>query len=269
MTPRQFGALAATLLAMGSSPAAAGPAASPASAPASRATAPVTGASACYDAHEAAQIERKAGAWRKARGLLATCGRLECPAIVQRDCVTWAAELAAEQPSVVIAVVRDDGSDVLGATVFVDSEPAPNDGHALEIDPGTHRARVELVGHSAFEQSFVVREGERARRVAITVPSGPSGGKQAESRAPSLPTYVLGGVAALALGSFGTFAVLGKSEENRLADTCRDRCSDDDVSGVHRSYVIADVSLGVAIVAAGAAVVTWLFLPPRGTTRER
>ena len=38
-------------------------------------------------------------------------------------------------------------------------------------------------------------------------------------------------------------------------------CSDDQVGDVRRSYIVADVSLGVAIVALGAAAVTWIVAP--------
>lgn len=223
---------------------------------------PPGGAAECYDAHETGQLQRKRGELRKARVSFAVCGRTTCPAIVQRDCVAWAAELASQQPSVVIAVVGEDGTDVLGARVWIDGSPVSLDGRALELDPGDHRARIEARGEPPVEQRFAVREGERARRVPIVLAS-----RSEVRRSPPVASYVLGGVAVLSMASFGTFAVLGKSRENELSETCGSRCSDDDVAGVRRSYVAADVSLGVAILAAGAAVVTWVLAPSKRSER--
>lgn len=219
------------------------------------ADAPAPTTAQCYDAHEAGQIQRKRGRIHDARVSFATCDRSVCPPIVQRDCVAWAAELAAAQPSVVVAVVREDGTDVLGARVLVDGAPAPVDGHALELDPGAHTVRVERVGEAPFEERFAVREGDRARRVPIVLREPAT---SPAARKPPLATYVLGTAAILALGSFGTFAYLGKSRENELSASCGDRCSDDAVAEVRRSYLAADISLGAAVVAAGAAVVVWV-----------
>lgn len=225
-----------------------------------------TSVAQCYDAHETGQLQRKRGELRKARASFAACGQTSCPSIVQHDCVAWAAELVTQQPSIVIAVVRNDGTDVLGASVSIDGAPVTVDGRTLDVDPGVHRMRVEVPGEPPLEQRFAVREGERSRRVAVVVASK----EQRHSRlAPPMISYVLGGVSVLALASFGTFAWAGKSRENELARTCVDRCSDDDVAGVRTSFVIADLSLGVAAIAAGAAILTWVFAPNQdGSARK-
>jgi len=214
----------------------------------------------CYDSHESGQLKRKRGEWRKARTSFAACGDSRCPSIVQRDCVTWAGELAAQQPSIVVAVVRDDGKDLLNARVTLDGTPISIDGRAVEVDPGEHRVRVVLPSRAPFEQRFAVREGERLRRVNVTVPKP---GAESSSK-PTAVTWISGGVAVLALGSFVTFAALGKSRENELADDCAGKCSDAEVGEVRRSYLLADVSLGVAVVAGGIAVASWLMSPKSG-----
>lgn len=218
----------------------------------------------CYDAHEAGQLQRKKGSILAARQSFATCGRSMCPSIVQKDCVVWAQELAAQQPTVVIAVVRSDGTDVLGARVFIDGASTPADGHGVELDPGKHTVRVERGGAPSFDRSFTVREGDRARRVAIVLPSDPAPRRSS----PPLLTYVFGGVTVASLASFGTFAAIGKSRENELADSCGDRCGASEVDSVRRSYLVADVSLGVAVVSATAAVIAWLVAAPPVTSRR-
>jgi hypothetical protein len=221
-------------------------------------------AAQCYDAHERGQLQRKRGEIHNARVSFGTCGRNICPSVVQRDCVTWAQELATQQPTVVVAVVRGDGGDVVGARVFIDGASTPADGRAVELDPGQHSVRVERAGEPAFDRRFSVREGDRARRVAIVLPGELTArgiGK------PPVLTYVLGGVAIVSLASFGTFGALGKSRENELTASCVDRCSDSDVASVRRSYLVADISLGVAIVSAAAAVILWVVAPAKSAAR--
>ena len=221
-------------------------------------------AAQCYDAHEAGQLQRKRGEIKSARVSFGTCGRNVCPSVVQRDCVAWAQELATQQPTVVVAVVRSDGSDVLGARVYIDGGSTAADGRAVELDPGQHSVRVERTGEPTFERRFSVREGDRARRVAIILPGAPASRGLAK---PPVLTYVLGGVALVSLASFGTFGALGKARENELTDTCVDRCSDSDVAGVRRSYLVADISLGVAIASAAAAVILWVVAPAKPAPR--
>ena len=69
---------------------------------------------------------------------------------------------------------------------------------------------------------------------------------------------MLGGVAVAGLGSFGYFSLTGKSKQSDLEDSCAPRCSDEDYDNMQRNFVIADVSLGVALIAGGVA--TWLVL---------
>jgi hypothetical protein len=70
-------------------------------------------------------------------------------------------------------------------------------------------------------------------------------------------TYVLGGVAAAGALSFTAFALAGKSRES-----CAPRCSDSQVATLRRDYVAADLSLVVALAAAGGAIYFALSKPP-------
>jgi hypothetical protein len=70
-----------------------------------------------------------------------------------------------------------------------------------------------------------------------------------------ISAWVFGGAAALGLATFGTFAILGFSQEKRLASRCAPRCNDNEVSSVARSYLVADVGAAVAAVCAVAAVI--------------
>ena len=68
-------------------------------------------------------------------------------------------------------------------------------------------------------------------------------------------SYVLGGLSLAALGSFTYFGLSGRGMERALSDECSPRCSDARVDSVRTQYVIADVSLGIAVVSLGIATV--------------
>src|SRR5262249_36854562 len=62
-------------------------------------------------------------------------------------------------------------------------------------------------------------------------------------------SYVLGGVAVLALASFAGFAAAGEA-----AQSCAPGCSSGQVASLRRDYLVADASLVAALAAAGGAV---------------
>jgi hypothetical protein len=77
--------------------------------------------------------------------------------------------------------------------------------------------------------------------------------------------FVFGGLAVVALGSFGTFALLGKQKQDEL-DECRPDCAQGDVDTMRTRYVVADVSLAVGAVATGLTL--YFALSPNGKPRE-
>jgi hypothetical protein len=112
----------------------------------------------------------------------------------------------------------------------------------------------------------LLRTGERNRSVIATMDGGrddrPDDARRDDAREGEKPsgnvptaTWVFGGIGILALGSFGTFAVLGAQEKARLRTTCSPACSDSEVSTLRRDYLVADISLGVGIVALGLATI--------------
>ena len=76
--------------------------------------------------------------------------------------------------------------------------------------------------------------------------------------------WVLSGVAVVGLGSFTYFGLSGKHQENDLKSHCAPGCQDSDVDAMYRSYLIADVSLGVSL--AAASVAGYLLLSPSKTS---
>jgi hypothetical protein len=201
---------------------------------------------------------------------LACASAEECPAMVRSECEQALAELKASIPSLIVMVVDDHGDDLSEATLTLDGRPLAHDGTAIELDPGQHVVVAISPGRRA-ELSVMAAERELNRRVelvlhapAVAAPAAPPPVAPPPERS-HLPSYVVGGVGVLAAGSFAGFALSGHSGMSDL-DRCKPYCQRDDVRAVQTKYLLADVSLGVSLVALGAAAYLWLRPAP---TNER
>jgi hypothetical protein len=212
---------------------------------------------------------RRTGKLLDARVQFSSCARQTCPPEIVQRCAQWNEEVGAAVPSVVFAAHDARGADLVDVRVSIDGQPAAAVGaRAIELDPGQHRFVFSSAGHPDVEQPIVLREGEKNREISVTFApvagapgTAPSASAETEPVAPeSRPVpaavWILGGVGLAALASFGTFGALGVSE--RSNDHCDKGCTSDQNSSVQTKFVIADVSLGVGIVALGIA--TWLFV---------
>jgi hypothetical protein len=236
---------------------------------------------ACSDAYEATQTTRAAGKLRAARGHALACARVECPDVLVGECARWLGEIDASLPTFVIDAKTRAGADLTSVVVTVDGELVARSasGEAIAIDPGNHVIRVETSDRETSEQQVVMREGEKNRRVAFVfagrrapaplAPLAPS----AAGGGPPVATYVLGGVGLIGIGTFATLGLLGRSEQSDLEDTCMPDCSDDQVESVETKFAVADVALGVGLVALGVAAVLWITdepdAPPTSRTVSR
>lgn len=211
---------------------------------------------ACADAHIQGQTSRRDGKLLDAKERFSQCADESCPELVRKDCTTWAAELTNSIPSVVIESRDEDGHEAVDVSLSIDGTPRGErlDGRAIELDPGNHVIRIQLANGKSTEERVMVHEGERVRRVTVRFPlrarSKPEKLPPRKANVPSALPFVFGGVAVLALGSFGTFALLGKQKQNEL-DECRPDCSQGDVDSMRTRYAIGDISLAVGAVATG------------------
>jgi hypothetical protein len=206
----------------------------------------------------------------EARAAYPACLRAVCPESLRAVCANFVAELAPRIPSLRVDVRGPQGS-VEGARLFVDGALAPDAASVVEVDPGEHVVRVEAPRCAPSEQHVTIGAGERPRAIPVTLALASAPGDPGLEPAPApsrLPAsvYVLGGVGAVALGSFAYFALRGKHTENDLRATCPTGLCDS--TPMRQQYLAADISLGVALVAAGVAV--WVALtsgpsapPPR------
>jgi hypothetical protein len=236
----------------------------------------------CLEAHAAGQRAERKGELKSARSSYAQCTAFECPTAVRHDCDEWRARVEQSLPSVIVRA-KDPRKGSIAAKVRVDDAlvPPARNGLALEVDPGSHRVRVEADGFQPVEQSIVVSVGEKERAVDVQlVPlasSSASSGASSGSPAPAQPKpspwpYVLGAVGVVGVGVFVGVAVSARSRFDSLDGSCAPQCNPSDVDGVRRSYAIADVALAVgtaALVASGVWLVVRALSHDTTTTTAR
>ncbi len=213
----------------------------------------------CVDAATQGQIQRDDGRLGAAAEAFATCADAACPAAVRRSCAEWLTDVRARRPSVTMEVPPERAAS--SVEVSVDGRPALA-GSPLELDPGPHVVRVTAEGEPPFELPFVLAERER-RTLRVERPLTPAAARVAPERPVPVPVWILGGVSVIGAAGFATFGLLAKSETDRLGEECAPVCTSEARASALRTAVAADVSLGVAVVAAAVAGVLYIFRPTR------
>lgn len=228
---------------------------------------------ACLNAPVEGQKLQRAGKLLLARNVFASCARKSCPSEIVQDCTRWVEEVGAALPSVALAARDQDGKDLLDVTVSIDgSSPVAVSARATDVDPGPHHFVFRRAGAADVTVERLLREGEKAREVVATfgapkaaLPVVPPPAPQPTETSRPIPAgaWILGGVGVLAIASFATFGALGVSQ--RSSDGCDTGCPASQKDTVDTELRVADVSLGVAVVALGAAA--WIFFTRKEVER--
>ncbi|HYP99403.1 MAG TPA: hypothetical protein VER96_12100 [Polyangiaceae bacterium] len=235
---------------------------------------------ACVQAHASGQREAKAGRLKAASDLFAACvSEHGCPDAIRAECAEFRKSTQRDLPTLIFAAIDAQGGDLIQVRVSADDRVLTEklDGRPIALDPGQHHFKFELASGEILESEVLVREGEKNRIVSVHAKAAPKAAE--ETPAPSneaaagqhrLPTgfWVASGVGAAALVSFGAFALAGHGKQSTL-DDCAPNCSPSnhaDYDAMKRDYLIADISLGVAVASAGVA--TWLFFSSKPSKPE-
>jgi len=221
----------------------------------------------CASAADQAQQLRDEGKYRRAREHLLVCARDVCPAPIKRDCLDWLNQLESIAPTVVFAA-KDGARDLTDVKVSVDGVVVAErlDGKPVPMDLGAHKVKFEYQGQSK-EEDVVVGAGQKGRNISVVFGAPPPTGPvtpppAAESSEGSLvPAFIVGGIGILGLGSFAIFGISGKSDVSDLEKTCKPNCAQSEVDSARTKLIIADISLGVGIVALGVATYMILTRP--------
>jgi hypothetical protein len=228
---------------------------------------------ACVAASDQGQGLRIDGKLVEAREQLLVCADASCPSIVRAACAGWLLDLDKQIPSVTLAARDGGGNDVLGVTVSLDGSPVPDavSGRPVPLDPGTHTLRFVAPTGAAVDRVVVVGEGEQRRLIeavfrGAATPLEPSAREAAPAMASVPPSragtpWAAWGVtigAATAWAAFGAFALAGHLEYESAVSSCNGHCSPERYDAINTKFVVADVALGVAVVATGVATVLFL-----------
>jgi hypothetical protein len=221
----------------------------------------------CVAAYEATQTLRKEGALVEAREKALSCAQDGCPAVIRDDCTAWVSDIEKSTPSIVLSVSDGTGKDVIDVTVSIDGKVVKEklDGKSIPLDPGSHKLHLESPGLPAYDQDVVAREGEKNRAIVVklggdnTADVGGDKTPTAVDRPTPASVYALGAVGIVGLGAFTAFALMGNAKKSDLdSQNCKPNCAQSDVDSIKSKYLLADISLGVGVVALGAATVLYL-----------
>ncbi|HEY2518029.1 MAG TPA: hypothetical protein VGI39_44465 [Polyangiaceae bacterium] len=230
----------------------------------------------CVAANESGQDLHRIGKLREAKAAFASCLAASCPSAVREDCAERLAEVERALPSVVLgATDAASGKDLEEVHVTVDGEPLADvlDGKAAALDPGEHRFRFEASGLPPKEETIVLSEGEKTRRVhvvlgnapiaAVAPPSPaspPSNAGASAQRAVGLGLLAGGAVAA---GAGVVLGLLAKNTQDSALGRCRNGDPNDcppqaldDSSSAHAEATASTVTF----IAAGALLVGGLIV---------
>lgn len=224
---------------------------------------------ACSTRHEQSQVLRRNNKLAEARTALLACAQDICPGGIRSDCVEWLGAVTNAIPSVVVtAKLRDKDEYNVRLTIDDDVVASRLDGVAIELNPGVHTFKLELAGQDPVEQQVLLVEGQKNRVVAVRFgkpePEAAAGGA---AKSPDLYrpvptlTYVLGGVAIAGLGAFAGFGAWGLSQKKSLEDSCAPLCSPSETDSVKTKFLIADISLGVAVASTVVGAVIFFSRP--------
>jgi hypothetical protein len=226
---------------------------------------------ACVQAADAAQDQRSAGKLREARASFQACARETCPPLVRSDCTRWQAEVEAAMPTIVLRAMGPRGEDLTEVQVELDGRRIADklEGLPLEVDPGAHVITGRTAAGPVSRQEIVIRTAEKNRTVILRVesrdalrspteasPPSPIGAET--SFRPGAGAWIAAGVAAAGATSFAYFGLRGRAEVDDMRDECEGHCAASRVDAARQKLLIADLSLGVALISAGIA--TYLFV---------
>ncbi len=222
----------------------------------------------CAGAADQAQQFRDEGKYRRAREQMYACARDVCPAPIKRDCLQWLGDLENLAPSVVFSAKREN-KDLTDVRVSMDGVKVADrlDGKPVAVDLGEHTFKFESDGE-VKEEKAVIAAGQKLRNISVTFGAAAAEGAGAATSATTpaageprsasaAPALVVGGIGVVALGAFALFGIQGKNDVDDL-QRCKPNCREEDVDSARTKLIIADISLGVGIVALGVA--TYMFL---------
>ncbi|MGH7684446.1 MAG: hypothetical protein ACREMT_08880 [Vulcanimicrobiaceae bacterium] len=220
----------------------------------------------CASTAETAADDKDAGKLRASFPLFEACAAEDCPHVVRDDCRKALEDLRENAPKIVVHVRDRSGNDMPDASVDIDglSVSGVDRARGILIDPGSHVVRASRAPLPAVSRSILVAATDRTRSIDIVVGAPPaSSSSTSSSPGPANHTaaYVVGGIGAAGLAAFAVLGTWTYADYNHQRSTCGSRCDPNDVSALETRAHVADIVLGVGVVALAAAVVLYVTAP--------
>ena len=129
----------------------------------------------CLDANGQATDMIKSGKLVESKRPLETCLDPACSGPVRDDCTKMQQQADKDTPTIVFEAKDATGNDLSAVTVTIDGSPLLNqlDGHAVGVDPGSHKFAFMIDGQPTIERTLILNQGEKDRREVINVPKPP------------------------------------------------------------------------------------------------
>ena len=232
----------------------------------------------CANAADQAQSLRDEGKYRRAREQMLVCARDVCPGPIKNDCGKWLGEVDRDAPSVVFGARDSKGTDVFDVKVSMDGATIQEklDGKPVLVDSGEHTFKFESKEGNVKEERVLLRAAEKARLITATfapvaaatakvgaTPDADNG--RSKDNGWIVPVAVAGGVGVVSLALFAGLGLSGQSKVDDL-QKCKPNCAQDDVDSARTKLIVADVFLGVGVVALGVGAYLF-FTRPKGETK--
>ena len=155
-----------------------------------------------------------------------------------------------------------------GAGSAADGGAAPSSEQPLAVVEGEKRRKVDVSFEPPKPPEVAANAANAANANSASTssrapapPSSPSSSIALPPDAPPKRTpalaLTLAGVTVVGVAGFAYFGLKGLSDENQLRGSCKPTCSPADSDAVRTKYHVADVSLGIGILAAGLAA--WVY----------
>jgi hypothetical protein len=188
---------------------------------------------------------------------------------MRTDCTRWDAELDTIVPTIILTARDGAGNFITKVQVSENGKQLVGelDGRSLPINPGQHSFAFQAPGQPAVSVPAFIPERDKGHLIEARIgpPAKPS--DNAAPRASSVrpvALYTLGAVGGVGLAGFGIFALSGTNAESDLRGqpcAATHTCTTAQTAPVERKYLLADISLGVGVVALASAAYVWLSKP--------
>lgn len=251
----------------------------------------------CSAVYDAGLEQERAGHLREATEIFQSCAADSCRSPGRQQCEAKLIRLELDAPSVVPLAKDSTGASLLNVEVTMDGVSLTSrlDGRAYRVDPGLHEFVFSADGERLSSQELVIVQGQRNREIWLELPAEPAAVAEVEAPATtvasektpdlnvprthtetalaprvaisahdvpeshtSLTPYFLAGGALLGAGAYIVLSSWARSDNTKLGQ-CSPNCSPDAVSHIRTLYTAADISLGVAAVAAVTSATLFIF----------